>query len=76
MRIEVVVHPGSSQKKLIIKENVYHIYINAQREKGKANRESIECLAEHFRVNKNIITIKRGETSRKKIVELATSDIT
>jgi hypothetical protein len=70
MLIEVVIHPGSSQNKIIKKENTYHIYVHSQPEKGKANRESIESLAEYFNVSKRSIVIQRGETSRKKIIQL------
>lgn len=73
MRIEIVVHPGSSQRKIIVKDKIYHIYINSRPEKGKANKESIESLAEYFKVRENSITIYKGKTSRKKIVELSSA---
>ena len=70
MRVDVTIHPGSSQKKIIKKDNIYHVYVHSRAEKGKANRESIESLAEFFNLPESSITIKKGQISRKKIIEI------
>jgi len=41
-------------------------------EKGKANRELIELLADHFGVSKSCVRIIRGEKTHNKIVEIIT----
>jgi hypothetical protein len=41
-------------------------------DKGRANAEVIELLAEHFRVPRSCITITRGETSRNKLIVIET----
>ncbi|MFC4892279.1 DUF167 domain-containing protein [Pseudofrancisella aestuarii] len=37
---------------------------------GKANKELINFLAKYLKLKKNLINIKRGETSRHKILEI------
>jgi len=73
MLIDVMIHPGSSQKKIVLKDQTYHVYIHSQPEKGKANRESMESLADYFKIPKKAVTIQKGQTSRKKIVEVELS---
>lgn len=48
----------------------YIVYINVPREKGRANKEVIHLLAEELNVSASNITIKRGFTSSKKVVEI------
>ncbi len=44
--------------------------VMARPEGGKANKEVIEKLAEYFNVPQSAISILRGHTSRKKIIEV------
>lgn len=46
------------------------VSLRSKPEKGKANRELIYKLADHFGVPKNRVRIISGLTSRKKIVEI------
>lgn len=71
MLISVKVFPNS-RKSCITKtgESSYEVRINAVPEKGKANAELIEALAEHFGVPKSSIRITRGHKSRNKSVEV------
>lgn len=46
------------------------IKVNQLPEDGKANREVIRLIAEHFSVKINNVRIIRGETSTSKIVEV------
>jgi uncharacterized protein (TIGR00251 family) len=46
------------------------IGILSEPEKGKANKELIEKISEHFDVPKSNIRIVSGEKSRKKLVEV------
>lgn len=66
MQISVKAHPGSSQKKIILKDDVYHVYVHAPAQDGKANKEIIELIAKKFGVPKSKIAIK-NEHSRNKI---------
>jgi hypothetical protein len=44
--------------------------ITAKPQKGKANKELIEKISEHFGVSKFNVRIVSGEKSRKKLVEV------
>jgi uncharacterized protein (TIGR00251 family) len=70
MKIDVVVHPGSSQKKVLVKDSIYHVYIHCRPDKGKANAECIDILSKHFQTRKTGIKIIAGDTSRKKVIEI------
>jgi hypothetical protein len=48
------------------------VRVKAAPDKGRANAEVIELLAEHFRVPRSCITITRGETSRNKLIVIET----
>ena len=44
------------------------VYVTAQREKGKANKQVIKLLARHFKVGKGNLEIIKGEKSGKKVI--------
>lgn len=68
MNVQVKVLAGSS-KNMVKRENDYlKIYVNAPREKGKANKQVIETLARHFNISKSDIKIVSGERSTRKTV--------
>jgi uncharacterized protein (TIGR00251 family) len=46
------------------------VSIKAKPERGKANRELVERLAEHFRVPESGVRILSGLASRKKLVDI------
>ena len=52
------------------KENFLKIHLKAAPEKGKANRELINFLANHFKVAKSQIEILKGLTSKNKMIRL------
>jgi hypothetical protein len=71
MRIYLKVITRSSQRKLEkISEGDYKAWVKAVPEKGQANQEIIEILADYFKVAKNLIKIVGGKTSSKKIVDI------
>lgn len=70
MQITVWAHPRSSQKKLILKDGVYHAYVHSPPENGKANEEIILLVAKEFHVPKSSINIQ-GKQGRKKIIRWA-----
>ncbi|OGY43022.1 MAG: hypothetical protein A2729_05665 [Candidatus Buchananbacteria bacterium RIFCSPHIGHO2_01_FULL_39_14] len=71
MDILVKVIPRSSKTEIIEqKENFLKIHLKAAPEKGKANRELINFLANHFKVAKSQIEILKGLTSKNKMIRL------
>ncbi|MDH5716505.1 MAG: DUF167 domain-containing protein [Spirochaetia bacterium] len=70
MTIEVLAHPKSKQKKLVIKENIFHAYIHSPPEKGKANSEVQILLADYFNLPKSSICLIKGEKFKHKIFQI------
>jgi uncharacterized protein (TIGR00251 family) len=52
-------------------EEVWKVRISAPPERGKANRALIKLLASVLDVERRRISIRAGETSRDKLVEVA-----
>lgn len=48
----------------------YSVSVRAPAREGKANEAVVELLAEHFSVPKSSIRIVRGDTARKKLIEV------
>lgn len=71
MKIQLKVIPNAGKNEVIgWVDDVLKIKIAKPPTNGKANMELIEYLADVLGVAKNEITIKAGQTGRKKIVEL------
>lgn len=71
LRIIVQIRPGSSQAKVEkIDEGQYKVWVRAIPEKGKANAEMHELLADYFRVPTSAVRIVIGKTAREKLVEI------
>jgi len=70
--IRVKVIPNSSQNQIQLMEDgiTYKVKIKAVPEKNKANKELIEFLAKHFKVEKSNISIKSGNQSQIKLIQL------
>ena len=71
MKIAVTVKPNSKQdivEKLSEKEFV--VRVKAPPKEGKANEAVIKLLSGYFNIPRSMINILRGETGRKKIVEI------
>jgi uncharacterized protein (TIGR00251 family) len=67
----VRVHPRSAKRQLIkISETEFKACLNSPPEKGKANEELLELLADYLGVPLLRLRIIRGETSRIKLIEL------
>ena len=70
-RLNVKVIPRSSQEKIVkVVSGELKVYVHTAPEGGKANDTVIGLIAEYFGVAKSAVKIVRGETSRKKIVEI------
>lgn len=58
------------QKVQQIDETNYVVHVKSLPVDGKANKEIIEVLSEHFQVSKSNIQFLTGETSKQKIIEI------
>jgi len=71
MLIKVKVIPNSAKNEIIEHTaNFMKVKIAANPEKGKANKELIKFLADYFHISKSAITIKSGNQSRNKTIEV------
>lgn len=68
LKIHVVT--GAKIKRVIKEGDIYKIYVTAKPEKGKANESALLLLANHLGITRSRLKIKRGASSKKKIVEL------
>ena len=70
-RIAVKVQPGSSADRLVGKTNEeWKITLTAPPVDGRANRACTEFLARLLGVPRAAVSIIRGETSRRKLVQI------
>jgi uncharacterized protein (TIGR00251 family) len=58
----------SAVKKISVGE--YAVSVRAPAREGKANEAVIELLADYFSIPKSSIRIVRGQTGRRKLIEL------
>jgi len=71
MKIIVHVKPRSSQAKVEqINDGEYKVWVMAVPEKGKANEEMRQLLADYFQVKKAAVRLVIGKTAREKLVEI------
>lgn len=69
--IDVIVHPLSQRVQVYIDQSQRIIIkICASPERGKANKEAIQVLAEYLKIAPWRITIVRGMTTRKKVLHI------
>jgi uncharacterized protein len=55
---------------MILNGNEIEIGIKSKPERGRANRELVKRLAEHFGVPVQNVRIVSGHTSRKKLIDI------
>ena len=70
MLIELKIIPNARKNDIKKEGEKYKVYITAPAVDGKANKKLIEFLSEHFKVKKSSISIKHGQLSRHKLVEI------
>lgn len=71
-KIKVKVMPKSGRQEIAkISDDEYKVHLKKSPEDNKANKELEKLLTKHFGVS---ATIKRGFTSKNKIVELNNGD--
>lgn len=75
MKITVRVKPRKREQKVEEHDGVYWVWLRSVPEGGKANRELIRILADHFDVTPNSVQIVSGHTSRSKTIEVNTKMI-
>lgn len=71
MIYEVTVKPNSKKGPLVVADgDRLTVFLCEKPVDGEANVALIKILSKHFKVAKTRITIKRGNASRKKLVEI------
>jgi hypothetical protein len=70
-KISVTVKPNARQVGVEkISEAEFRIAVRAPAQEGAANRAMIEALAEFLAIPKSAVRIVRGQSARKKLVEI------
>ena len=73
IHVKVKVIPRSKKQELVeLPDGLLRVKLRSVPEKGKANKELIELVANHYRVSKSSVTIIKGEFAREKIVVIKT----
>ncbi len=71
MRISVRVKPGSKEESVEkTADGEYIVRVKAPPVEGRANEAVREVLAAHFNVPKSRITIKRGSSGKRKLINI------
>jgi uncharacterized protein (TIGR00251 family) len=70
MDISVRVIPRSRRVEIKPANGVLKVYLTKPAVEGQANGQLIEVLADHFKLRKYQVKIKRGQNSRNKIVNI------
>lgn len=69
--LTITVIPRSSRRTVTKDlEGGYRVTVHAAPEKGKANKEVLEVLAEYFCIKKSQVELVSGHTSRNKVVKI------
>lgn len=74
MKILVKVKTGKKEQKIkVIDKDHLEIELKSRPQEGKANKELIKLLAEHYRISQSQIFIAKGFKTKVKIVNIAVS---
>lgn len=65
-----LVNTSASKTSIEKMEDLFIVKFNGIREKGKANKQLIEILADYFKVSRSSIRITSGKTSTIKTVRI------
>lgn len=76
MKIPVIVHPNAKRER-IEKDllETLHVYVNQPPLEGKANKATIEALADYFKTSKTNVCLISGAKSKYKIFEIIKNPI-
>jgi uncharacterized protein len=70
-KLSIQVKPQARKQSITkISEQEYQIAVQAAPVAGKANEAVVELLAKYFSVPKSSVKVLRGQSSRKKLVEI------
>ncbi|MHB8105234.1 MAG: DUF167 domain-containing protein [Dehalococcoidales bacterium] len=68
-RLSVKITPNAGRNEIVgVKDGVLQVKIAAPPDKGKANKELIDFLAERLQVRKSDVLIIKGQTGRHKTI--------
>jgi uncharacterized protein YggU (UPF0235/DUF167 family) len=71
MHITVTVKPGKTKDAVeVLKDGTFVVSLTARPIEGLANKALQKILAKHFGTAPSCVIIKKGGTSRKKVVEI------
>ena len=74
MKIYLQVKPNSRSNEVTpIDSTHYQVSVIAPASQNKANDAVVELMASYFHVAKSLVTIIRGQASKKKILEISTN---
>ena len=68
--ITLNVHPSSTQKKILITEHAFDIYVKEPPDKGKANKAVIKFLSKYFDISSSSFSIVKGHKSKIKVISV------
>ena len=73
MRLEIIVRPNAVRDGVGgTHDGALVVRVAEHPEKGRATRAALGLLAESFGVSPRAVTLVRGNTSRRKVVEIST----
>jgi uncharacterized protein (TIGR00251 family) len=70
MIIRAKVKPNSKKENITKEDNYFSIALKEKAEDNRANKEMIRLLAKYFKVSTANVVIKKGLTSKEKIIEI------
>ena len=70
MIISIRAIPRASRTAVIKDKDCIRVYLTKPADKGMANAQLISLLADYFKVKKYQVFIRKGGTSRNKIIEI------
>jgi len=70
MEIKIKVFAESSSNKIVGDKDRLNVYVKAKKRNYQANDAARQLLAKHFKTEKESIIIKKGMTSKYKLVEV------
>lgn len=73
MLINVRVVPGSSRIRVCEEPGRLKVYLTRPAQDGEANEQLLKVLSAHFKTKKYLLTIRKGISSRDKVVEITTA---
>jgi hypothetical protein len=71
MKIFVSVKPNKSKEGVEkISDTEFIVYTKKLAVEGRANEDVVKQLAKYFKISKSAVSVVRGKTTKKKIVEI------